>query len=174
MVLITVQKRVVSQDQYREAFTQSNSGLHKFQAVTPVLEDWAAKPNILGFAFDTTADNTGRHKGLIIRLEKWAGSACWWTACPHHHYELHVKKVAKLLYGETISPQTTNSWSCSTGRQLREHSSKSRHLRSLFSARPELNLLFFLEKITSNCVLLQLFGLMAQFHFPIQRSFSII
>ena len=87
--------------------TQSNSGLHQYQAVTPVLEDWAIKPNILGFAFDTTADNTGKHKGLVIRLEKWVGSACWWVACPHHHYELHVKKVARLFYGETTSPDET-------------------------------------------------------------------
>ena len=84
--------------------TKSNSGLHQSQAVTPVLEDWEVKNNILGFGFDTTADNTGKHKGLIIRLEKWIGSACWWSACPHHHYELHVKKLARLIYGESTSP----------------------------------------------------------------------
>ena len=43
--------------------TKSNSGLHQCQAVTPVLEDWGVKPHILGFGFDTTADNTGKDKG---------------------------------------------------------------------------------------------------------------
>ena len=61
-------------------------------------------PHILGFWFDTAADNTGKHRGLIIRLEKWIGSACWWGACPHHHYELHAKKVVMLIYGESTSP----------------------------------------------------------------------
>ena len=82
----------------------SNSGLHQCQAVTPVLEDWGVKPHILGFGFDTTADNTGKDKGLIVRLEKVIGDACWWCACPHHHYELHVKKIARLTYGESTSP----------------------------------------------------------------------
>ena len=62
------------------------------------------KPHVLGFAFDTTGDNTGRKQGLVIRLEKWTGSACWWSACPHHHYELHVKKVARHVYGDSSSP----------------------------------------------------------------------
>ena len=52
--------------------------------------------HILGFSFDTT--------GLVIRLEMWTGSACWWSACPHHHYELHVKKVGRHVYGDTSSP----------------------------------------------------------------------
>ena len=65
--------------------TESNSGLHQFKAVTQVLEDWGLKEHILGFGIDTTSDMT-------TRLEKWTEEACWWTACAHHHYEIHIKK----------------------------------------------------------------------------------
>ena len=84
---------------------KSNSGLHMFEAIVPLLEDWNLISHILGFCFDTTADNTGKHKGLIVRLEKWLGVSIWWCACPHHHYEIHIKKVARLVYGESSSPE---------------------------------------------------------------------
>ena len=31
----------------------------------------------------------------------------WWLACPHHFYELHVKKVARFYFGETTCPEET-------------------------------------------------------------------
>ena len=107
-VAIIAKSHEMSQEQVLAVpVTKSNSGPHQFQAVTPVLDSWGVKPHVLGFAFDTTGDNTGRHRGLIVRLEKWVGAPCWWVACPHHHYEIHIKKVARLLYGESTSPDET-------------------------------------------------------------------
>ena len=63
------------------------------------------KKHILGFCFDTTGANTGRHNGLIVRLEKYVGEPCWWLACPHHQFEIHVKKVARQLYGDSTAPE---------------------------------------------------------------------
>ena len=40
-------------------------------------------------------------------IEKELKRAVWWVACPHHFYELHVKKVAKFYFGETSSPEET-------------------------------------------------------------------
>ena len=52
----------------------------------------------------TTSDNTGRKNGTAVLIEKAVGRALWWLACPHHFYEIHVKKVARVCYGETKSP----------------------------------------------------------------------
>ena len=40
-------------------------------------------------------------------IEKALGRAVWWVACPNHFYELHVKKVARLYFGETSCPEET-------------------------------------------------------------------
>ena len=31
----------------------------------------------------------------------------WWLACPHHYYEIHVKKVFRVCFGDTTSPDET-------------------------------------------------------------------
>ena len=85
--------------------TKSNIGLDQLNAVKQVIEDWELQPYILGLAFDTTADNTGKHRGLVVRIEKWLNRALVWFPCPHHHYELHPKKVARLVYGPTTNPE---------------------------------------------------------------------
>ena len=96
--------------------TKSNSGVDQFEAVKKVIEDWELEPHILGCAFDTTADNTGKHRGLIVRIEKWLNRPLLWFPCPHHHYELHPKKVARSIYGATTNPEEiiykkiSNSW----------------------------------------------------------------
>ena len=58
-------------------------------------------------AFDNTSDNTSKNKGAVVLIEKALGRAVWWLACPHHFYELHVKKVARFYFGETSSPEET-------------------------------------------------------------------
>ena len=88
--------------------TPSDSGLHQRDMVNKVLEEWGMKPFVLGFGFDTTSDNTGWRQGAVVRLEKAVGEAILWVACPHHYYEIHVKKVARLYFGETSNPEEHN------------------------------------------------------------------
>ena len=84
--------------------TASNSGKHQKEVVVKELQEWEIMPFLLGLGFDTTSDNTGKNKGAVVLIEKTVGEALWWLACPHHFYEIHVKKVARVLYGDTTSP----------------------------------------------------------------------
>ena len=87
--------------------TPSNSGRDQMNVVMKVLKDWEIEPYVMGLAFDTTSDNTGRNKGAVVLIEKALGRAVWWVACSHHFYEVHVKKVARLYFGETSCPEET-------------------------------------------------------------------
>ena len=69
------------------------------------MEEWEIKPFILGLGFDTKSDNTGWRKGAVVLIEKSLGEPVLWVACPHHYYEIHVKKVARLYFGETSNPE---------------------------------------------------------------------
>ena len=73
----------------------------------PIIREWNISPYIMGIGFDTTSDNTGRKNGSVVLIEKEIGEAIWWVACPHHYYEIHVKKVARLHFGDTSSPEET-------------------------------------------------------------------
>ena len=88
-------------------FTPSNSGKDQKVVVIEQLQKWELEPFILGLAFDTTSDNTGKNKGAVVLIEKALGRANWWVACPHHFYELHVKKAVKFYYGDTSCPEET-------------------------------------------------------------------
>ena len=85
--------------------TASNSGKDQRDVVLKVIEEWDIGEYIFGLAFDTTSDNTGKNKGSVVLLEKSLGSAVLWLPCPHHFYELHPKKVARLCFGDTSSPE---------------------------------------------------------------------
>ena len=87
--------------------TPTNSGKDQMKLVMNVLKEWELEPYVMGLAFDTTSDNTGKNKGAVVLIEKQLGRAVWWVACPHHFYELHVKKVARLNFGETSCPEET-------------------------------------------------------------------
>ena len=75
--------------------TPSNCGKGHQKVVMEVLSEWEIEPFILGLAFDTTSDNIGKNKGALALIEKALGRAVWQVACPHHIYELHVKKVTR-------------------------------------------------------------------------------
>ena len=58
-----------------------------------------------GLSFDTTIDNTGKNKGTVVLIEKALGKPVVWVACSHHFYELHAKRVARVCFGDTTSPE---------------------------------------------------------------------
>ena len=47
--------------------------------------------NIIGMSWDTTASNTGQHRGSASLFEQEMGRSILWLACRHHMGELHVK-----------------------------------------------------------------------------------
>ena len=46
--------------------TSSNSGKDQQEVIVKLLEEWEIVPFILGLAFDTTSDNTGRLRGAVF------------------------------------------------------------------------------------------------------------
>ena len=69
------------------------------------------KPSICRLCFDTTSDNTGYKGGAVILLEEAMGAPVLWLACPHHYYEIHVKKVARFYFGDSTNPEEhTYKW----------------------------------------------------------------
>ena len=85
--------------------TPSNSGKNQKEVIMNTLNDWDLSSQVFGLGFDTTSDNTGKYNGSAVLIEKSLGEAVLWVACPHHFYELHVKKAARMFYGETNSPE---------------------------------------------------------------------
>ena len=85
--------------------TASNSGKDQKEVVVKELMEWEVMPFLFGLGFDTTSDNTGSKRGAVVLIEKEVGEALIWLACPHHFYELHVKKVARVYLGDTSSPE---------------------------------------------------------------------
>lgn len=88
-------------------FTPSNSGKDQKKVVMEKLEEWGIESYICGLGFDTTSDNTGRKNGAVVLIEKALGRPILWLACPHHFYEVHVKKAARFFLGETTNPEET-------------------------------------------------------------------
>ena len=77
--------------------TPSNSGKDQRDVVMKVIKDWKFEPYILGLGFDTTSDNTGWRKGSVKLIEEALKEA----ACPHHYYEIYVRKMAEHYLGDT-------------------------------------------------------------------------
>ena len=83
---------------YGDAFLNTNaspvipdgSGASQARALCQVTDDWSVQNAIVGQVFDTTASNTGRHKGASSRLEVLPGRPVMWLACRHLVGELHV------------------------------------------------------------------------------------
>ena len=77
--------------------TLSGTGKAEAEVVQQVLEDWGIKCQVVSVVFDTTASNSSGEVGACYYLEKYVNSPVLWTACRHHVYELHVKKVTEIV-----------------------------------------------------------------------------
>lgn len=81
-----------------------STGLSQKNAVVNLLSTWEVTDNVIGLVFDTTASNTGIHRGCATLLEQQLGRAVLWLACRHHFYELHIKHVWSAVIGDSNSP----------------------------------------------------------------------
>ena len=80
------------------------TGLSQAQAAVAALEEWDAADSVVGLCYDTTASNTGRAKGAVIRLEDMLDRKLLHLECRHHVMELVVKAVTTTLFGKTTGP----------------------------------------------------------------------
>jgi hypothetical protein len=60
--------------------------------------------NIVAVAFDTTASNSGRHRGATVRLQQDLARPVFFLACRHHVSELIVKACWYCLFEEDLCP----------------------------------------------------------------------
>ena len=84
--------------------TLSGTGKAEAEVVKQVLMDWNIKQQVVSVVFDTTASNSSGDVGACYYLELYADSPIFWTACRHHIYELHIKKVTEVVTGQTKDP----------------------------------------------------------------------
>lgn len=83
----------------------SGCGNDEVQSVFNTLQDWELIDNIKGMCFDTTASNSGIHKGACTMLEKRLDRRLYCFACRHHILELIVAAEYDNLFGKSESPQ---------------------------------------------------------------------
>ena len=84
--------------------TKSGTGKAESEVVLKELKDWDIKEQVVSLVFDTTASNTSGEVGACHYLELYVDSPVLWTACRHHVYELHIKKVTEVVTGQTKDP----------------------------------------------------------------------
>ena len=75
----------------------NSTGECQTEKIIEILESYELKHDIQGLVFDTTASNTGKHKGVNTRLNEYLGKPILHLACRHHVYECHIKNVSKLF-----------------------------------------------------------------------------
>ena len=83
---------------------KSSSGEDQFKVVLELIEEWNLMDRLAGLSFDTTGENTGLRKGVVARVERHLGRALLWRACRRHSLEVHPKKAAQIVFGDTTSP----------------------------------------------------------------------
>lgn len=83
---------------------RDSTGKSQADASYDLLDVWELTTNIVALVFDTTASNSGVHKGAATLLEQRLGKKLFYLACRHHILELLVGAVWKLLFGPTLGP----------------------------------------------------------------------
>lgn len=82
----------------------SGSGQTAADAVYELLVSWKCENLIIGMCFDTTASNTGKHKGACTLLEVAVGHNLLWLACRHHMLEVLLSDAFGVCFGPSTGP----------------------------------------------------------------------
>ena len=83
--------------------TSNSTGKVKAEKVKEIIDNWSVTEKIIACRFDTTAANTGLHKGACTILQQLLQRQILWMACRHH--------ILEHLFGETDSPEVTDCMS---------------------------------------------------------------
>ena len=81
-----------------------STGEAQAAACLELLESWKIRDEVVGLVFDTTASNTGLHKGACIRIEKDLGRKLAMLACRHHVLEIVLSDVFRVVFWHTGGP----------------------------------------------------------------------
>lgn len=73
--------------------------------ISKVVVEFGLSSKVEALVFDTTASNTGVHRGATTLFEKSLQRAILWLACRHHIAELFVKHANDTVRGESKAPE---------------------------------------------------------------------
>ena len=82
----------------------TSTGEAQAEAVLEQIKAWSVDKNIVSLVYDTTASNSGVHRGATVRLQKALGRPVFFLACRHHMTELVVKACWYCLFEADLSP----------------------------------------------------------------------
>ena len=85
------------------------TGLIEARAVKAALNDWGCAEKIVAMGFDTTASNTGVHRGACTFLQLQLQRQHLWLVCRHHIAELILRSAFDSLFGDTTAPKSSSS-----------------------------------------------------------------
>ncbi|KAG0724093.1 hypothetical protein GWK47_041360 [Chionoecetes opilio] len=86
--------------------TERGTGEAQAAARMAALDGWSLRLHIQGLVLDTTASNTGIHRGACTLIKEGLGRELVWTACRHHVMEIVLSSVLKVVFGPTVRPKT--------------------------------------------------------------------
>ncbi len=78
----------------------NGKGSVQADAVFNLLEEWNIEENIIGVCTDTTASNTGRLSGAIVKLQEKLSRPLLWLMCRRHSYERHICHGFNAITGQ--------------------------------------------------------------------------
>lgn len=82
-----------------------SKGKTQADATYDLLEGWDLSDRVVALVFDTTASNSGVHKGAAKLIEERLGRKLLYLACRHHILEVVVGAVWRLLFGSIHGPE---------------------------------------------------------------------
>ncbi|KAG7154723.1 hypothetical protein Hamer_G015090, partial [Homarus americanus] len=85
---------------------ERETGEAQAEACLEAIKSWNVEKLVKGLVFDTTASNTGLHRGACVRIEDELEQELVWIACRHHVLEIMLSDVFSLICGSTGSPET--------------------------------------------------------------------
>lgn len=77
------------------------TGREQADACIKALNDWGLSDKVQGLVFDTTASNTGLHRGACQLIEEALGKDLIWIPCRHHVLEVVLSSVFTAAMGRT-------------------------------------------------------------------------
>ena len=82
----------------------TSTELAQGEAVFDKLKMWNCLEKLVAMVCDTTASNTGKDKGAMVRLIRLVKRALLFLACRHHITELFVKNPREASFGKSPAP----------------------------------------------------------------------
>ena len=83
----------------------TSTGLAQSVAATEQMDEWKIREWVRKFVFDTTASNSGVHKGCCVRVMKNLGKVVFLCGCRHHICELVAKSCWYSMFQLDLSPE---------------------------------------------------------------------